>query len=34
MLVWDTGASIDLTLFCSDFIDYQPLDDITVKDIS
>jgi hypothetical protein len=24
MLVWDTGASIGLTLFCSDFIDYLP----------
>ena len=33
-LVWDTGASIGLTPFCSDFIDYLPLDGITVKDIA
>jgi len=33
MLVWDTGASIGLTPFCSDFIDYLPLDGVTVKDI-
>jgi len=34
MLVWDTGASIGLTPFCSDFIDYLPLGGITVKDIA
>ena len=34
MLVWDTGASIGLTPFRSDFIDYLPLDGITVKDIA
>ena len=34
MLVWDTGASIGLTPFCSDFIDYLPLDGVTVKDIA
>jgi hypothetical protein len=34
MLVWDTGASIGLTLFCSDFLDYLPLDGVTVKDIA
>ena len=34
MLVWDTGASIGLTPFCSDFIDYLPLDGMTVKDIA
>ena len=34
MLVWDTGTSIGLTPFRSDFIDYLPLDDVTIKDIS
>jgi hypothetical protein len=34
MLVWDTGASIGLTPFCSDSIDYFPLDGITVIDIA
>ena len=34
MLVWDTGASIGLTPFRSDFIDYLPLDGVTVKDIA
>jgi hypothetical protein len=34
MLVWDTGASNGLTPFCSDFIDYPPLDGITEKDIA
>jgi hypothetical protein len=34
MLVWDTGASIGLTPFRSGFIDYLPLDGITVKDIA
>ena len=33
-LVWDTGASIGLTPFRSDFIDYLPLDGVTVKDIA
>ena len=33
ILVWETGASIGLTTFCSDFIDYLPLDGATVKDI-
>jgi hypothetical protein len=33
-LVWDTGASIGLTPFSSDLIDYLPLDGITVKDIA
>jgi hypothetical protein len=33
-LVWDTGAFIGLTPFCSDFIDYLPLDGVTVKDIA
>ncbi len=32
MLVWDTGASIGLTPFRSDFIDYLPLDGVNVKD--
>ncbi len=34
MLVWDTGASIGLTPFRCDFIDYLPLEGATVKDIS
>ena len=34
MLVWDTGALIGLTPFRSDFIDYLPLDGVTVKDIA
>ena len=34
MLVWDTGASIGLTPFHSDFIEYLPLDGVTVKDIA
>ncbi len=34
MLVWDTGAFIGLTPFHSDFIDYLPLDGVTVKDIA
>jgi len=34
MLVWDTGASIGLTPFCSYFIDYLPLGGITVIDIA
>ena len=34
MLVWDTGASIGLTPFCCDFIDYLPLEGATVNDIS
>jgi hypothetical protein len=34
MLVWDTGASIGLTPFRSNFIDYLPLDGVTVKDIA
>jgi hypothetical protein len=34
MLVWDTGPSIGLTPFRSDFIDYLPLDGVTVKDIA
>jgi hypothetical protein len=34
MLVWDTGASIGLTPFRSDFIDYLQLDGVTVKDIA
>ena len=34
MLVWDTGASIGLTPFRSDFIDYLLLDGVTVKDIA
>ncbi len=34
MLVWDTGASIGLTPFRSDFIDYLPLEGVTVKDIA
>ena len=34
MLVWDTGASIGLTPFCSDFINYLPLDGVTVIDIA
>ena len=29
-----TGASIGLTPFCSDFIDYLLLDGVTVKDIA
>jgi hypothetical protein len=33
-LVWDTGASIGLTPFRSDFIDYLSLDGVTVKDIA
>ena len=34
MLVWDTGASIGLTPFQCDFIDYLPLEGATVKNIS
>ena len=34
MLVWDTGASIGLSPFQSDFIDYLTLDGVTVKDIA
>jgi hypothetical protein len=34
MLIWDTGALIGLTPFRSDFIDYLPLDGVTVKDIA
>ena len=34
MLVWDTGALIGLTPFHSGFIDYLPLDGVSVKDIS
>jgi len=34
MLVWDTGASIGLTPFRSDFVDNLLLDGITVKDIA
>ncbi len=34
MLVWDTGALIGLTPFRSNFIDYLPLDGVTVKDIA
>jgi hypothetical protein len=33
-LVWDTGASIGLTPFGSDFVDYLSLDGVTVKDIA
>ena len=34
-LIWDTGASIGaLTPFRSDFIDYQELDNVSVKDIA
>ena len=33
-LIWDTGASIGLTPFKADFIDYQPLDGVSVKDIA
>ena len=33
-LIWDTGASIGLTSFRSDFIDYQTLNNVTVKDIA
>ena len=33
-LIWDTGASIGLTPFRSDFIDYQTLNNVTVKDIA
>lgn len=33
-LIWDTGASIGLTPFRSDFIDYQLLENVTVKDIA
>ncbi len=33
MLVWDIGASIGLTPFCSDFIDYLSLDGVSIKDI-
>ena len=31
-LVWDTGASIGLTPFWSDFIDYMKLENVSVKD--
>ena len=34
MCVFDTGASIGLTPYRADFIDYLPLDDATIKDIS
>ncbi len=33
ILVWDTGASFGLTLFCGDFIDYIECQ-LLVKDIS
>ena len=33
-VIFDTGASIGLTPFRSDFIDYQVLDNVTVKDIA
>ena len=33
LLVWDSGASFGLTLFCADFIDYAECD-IDVKDNS
>ena len=33
LLIWDTGASIGLTPYQSDFIDYQELDNVSVKDI-
>lgn len=32
--IWDTGASIGLTPFKSDFIDYQKLENVHVKDIA
>ena len=33
-VIFDTGASIGLTPFRSDFIDYRVLDNVTVKDIA
>ena len=33
-VIWDTGASIGLTPFRADFIDYQPLEGVEVKDIA
>jgi hypothetical protein len=33
-LIWDTGASIGLTPFRSDFIDYVKLENVSVKDIA
>jgi hypothetical protein len=33
ILIWDTGASYGLTLFCSDFIDYVECD-IPVRDVT
>ena len=33
-LIWDTGASIGLTPYRSDFIDYQELENVSVKDIT
>ena len=33
-LIWDTWASIGLTPFRSDFVDYQKLNNVTVKDIA
>ena len=34
LLIWDTGASIGLTPFRSDFINYTKLDNMSVKDIA
>ena len=33
-MIWDTGASIGLTPFRSDFIHYEALEGVTVKDIA
>jgi hypothetical protein len=33
-LIWDTGALIGLTSYRADFIDYQPLEGVSVEDIA